>query len=253
MNQQSWKQSLNKVPEITLYFWIIKVLCTTVGETGADYLTYDMHWGLFPTTVFTSVLLAAALYFQFKAKKYVASIYWLAIVLISIVGTLITDNLTDYLKVPLEITTAVFGIALAAVFAIWYGMEKTLSIHTIYTVRREAFYWLAILLTFAVGTAAGDLFAERLELGYRLSAIIFAILIAVVAVAYYGFKANSVVTFWIAYILTRPQGASIADYLIQPKTNSGLGLGTVPVNGFFFIMILGIVVYLAITKKDASK
>ena len=253
MDSKNLKQFLNKIPEITIYFWIIKILCTTVGETGADYLTYDMHWGLFPTTVFTSILLAVALLFQFRAKKYVAGIYWLAIVLISIVGTLITDNLTDYLKVPLEITTTVFGLALAGVFAIWYAVEKTLSIHTIYTVRREAFYWLAILLTFAVGTAAGDLFAERLELGYRLSAIIFAVLIVMVASTYYIFKANSVLTFWIAYILTRPQGASIADYLIHSKRHGGLGLGTVPVNGFFFFMIIGLVTYLAITKKDALK
>ena len=249
----SLKQSLNKVPEITIYFWVIKILCTTVGETGADYLTYDMHLGLFTTTLITSVLLAIALVFQFKAKKYIAGIYWLAVVLISIVGTLITDNLTDYLKVPLEITTTVFGLALAGVFAIWYKFEKTLSIHTIYTIRREAFYWLAILLTFAVGTAAGDLFAESLNLGYQLSAILFAVLIILTAIAYYVFKADSILTFWIAYILTRPQGASVADYLIQARSNGGLGLGTVPVNGIFFIMIVGLVSYLAITKKDTPQ
>lgn len=253
MSLKKTAQMLNKVPEITIYFWIIKILCTTVGETGADYLTYNLHFGLLNTTWIVTALFAVALTFQIKTRKYVPGIYWLTVVLISIVGTLITDDLTDHMKVPLEISTAVFGTALAAVFVLWYAMEKTLSIHTIYTKRREAFYWLAILLTFAVGTAAGDLVAERFELGYALSACIFAGLIAAISVIHYTFKPNPIATFWIAYILTRPQGASIADYLVQTKQNGGLGLGAMTVNGFFFISILLLVTYLTITKKDSSK
>ena len=253
MTNRNCEDTLSRVPEITLYFWIIKVLCTTVGETGADFLTFDRHFGLFSTTVITMILLMAALFFQFKAQKYVAGIYWLGIVLISVVGTLITDNLTDYFKVPLALTTGVFGILLAAVFAWWYRVEKTLSIHAINTFRREAFYWLAILLTFAVGTAAGDLVSERLDLGYQLSTIIFAVLIVFVAAYYYTVKANAVLVFWLAYILTRPLGASIADYMIHSKKHGGLGFGTVGVNSCFFVVIIILVTYLAVTKIDVSK
>ena len=168
---------LNKVPEVTIYFWVIKVLCTTVGETAADYLNATLHFGLTGTSLVMGVLLLVVLFFQFKAKKYVPSIYWLAVVLLSIVGTLITDLLTDKLGVPLETTTIVFSIALVLNFAIWYVVEKTLSVHSIITTRREAFYWLAILFTFALGTAAGDLTAEKFGLGYLTSLFIFAGLI----------------------------------------------------------------------------
>jgi len=157
---------LNKVPEVTIYFWIIKILCTTVGETAADNLNDKLGFGLTNTTYVMSALLIAALVFQFRARKYVPGIYWLSVVLISVVGTLITDNLTDHYGVALETTTIIFAIALAATFAAWYRSERTLSIHSIVTTRREACYWLAILLTFALGTAAGDLTAERLSLGY---------------------------------------------------------------------------------------
>ncbi|MGI0066264.1 MAG: COG4705 family protein, partial [Nitrosotalea sp.] len=151
---------LNKVPEITLFFWVIKILCTTVGETGADFLNTKLNLGLDGVTLIMGALLAVTLIFQFKSKKYVPGIYWLAVVLISIVGTLITDNLTDRLGVPLIVTTIIFAVLLSIVFAVWYKKEKTLSIHTIVTTRREEFYWLAVLFTFALGTAAGDLLAE---------------------------------------------------------------------------------------------
>ena len=154
------RQMLNKVPEVTLYFWLIKVLCTTVGETAADYLNVNLKLGLTGTSVVMSSLLIVALGFQFKSRKYIPGLYWLAVVLISVVGTLITDNLVDNFGVPLETTTIAFSIALAVTFAAWFASEKTLSIHTIYTTRREAFYWSAILFTFALGTAAGDLAAE---------------------------------------------------------------------------------------------
>ncbi len=245
------RSMLNKVPEVTIYFWIIKILCTTVGETAADFLNVNLNFGLTNTTYIMSTLLIAALILQFAFRRYVAGIYWLAVVLISIVGTLITDNLTDNLGVALETTTIVFGIALAATFVAWYATEKTLSIHTIYTTRREAFYWLTILFTFALGTAAGDLVAESFNLGYMVSAIIFAALIAIVAIAHLCFKLNAILAFWIAYILTRPLGASIGDYLSQSHSDGGLGLGTVLTSALFLLTILATVIYLTITTKDA--
>ena len=244
------RQMLNKVPQVTLYFWVIKILCTTVGETAADFLNEKLNLGLTGTSVVMGVLLIITLFFQFRSKKYIPGIYWLAVVLISIVGTLITDNLTDNLGVSLEITTAVFAIALAITFVIWYAVEKTLSVHKINTLRREAFYWLAILFTFALGTAAGDLVAESLKLGYLLSAGIFAGLIAMVFLAYKFLKLYAVLAFWIAYILTRPLGASIGDYLSQSRTDGGLQFGTVVTSAIFLAAILGTVIYLAKTKKD---
>ena len=201
------RQMLNKVPEVTIYFWVIKILCTTVGETASDYLAGNVGLGLTKTTFITSALLIATLVFQFRARKYIPGIYWLGIVLISVVGTQITDNLTDNAGVSLVTTTVVFSIALAAVFGAWYASERTLSIHTIYTTRREAFYWLTVLFTFALGTAAGDLTAERLNVGYAWSAVLFAVVIGAVAAVHYRFALNAVAAFWIAYILTRPLGA----------------------------------------------
>src|SRR4051812_45260010 len=224
--RQDLLQMLNKVPEVTLYFWVIKVLCTTVGETASDYLADNVGLGLTNTTYITSAALIATLVLQFRARKYIPWIYWLGIVLISVVGTQITDNLTDNAGVSLVTTTIVFSIVLAAVFGAWYASERTLSIHTIYTTRREAFYWLTVLFTFALGTAAGDLTAERLNLGFGTSALIFAGAIALVFLAHVRFGLNAILAFWIAYILTRPLGASIGDYLSQPRADGGLGLGT---------------------------
>jgi len=244
------RKILNKVPEVTLYFWIIKILCTTVGETAADFLNTSLNLGLTGTTLVMGTLLVIILFFQFRSRKYIPGIYWLAVVLISIVGTLITDNLTDNLGISLITTTIIFGVILALVFAAWHKVEKTLSIHTINHMRREGFYWLTILFTFALGTAAGDLTAERLNLGYFVSAIIFGALIAAVAIAHLRFKLNAVLAFWIAYILTRPLGASIGDYLSQSPDSGGLGLGTVVTSGLFLGTILITVIYLTVTKKD---
>jgi uncharacterized membrane-anchored protein len=241
---------LSKVPEVTAFFWIIKVLATTVGETAADFLNDTLGFGLSKTSVVMTVLLLASLAAQFVVKQYVAPVYWLAVVLISIVGTLITDLLTDSLGVPLEATTAVFAAALAATFLTWYASERTLSIHSIVTRTREAFYWLAILFTFALGTAAGDLLAERLSLGYALALAIFAAAIAVTALAHFKFGLNAVVAFWIAYVLTRPLGASIGDYLSQARADGGLGLGTTVTSGLFLATILVVVVYLTRTRRD---
>ncbi len=256
-----WTQMLNKVPEVTLYFWIIKILCTTVGETAADYLSTTLGFGLNGTSVIMGVLLVVVLFFQFRSKKYIPSIYWLSVVLISVVGTLITDNLSDNFGVPLIATTITFSIALIATFIAWFVSEKTLSVHTIFTRKREGFYWLAILFTFALGTAAGDLIAEQFNLGYLTAFLIFAGTIALIAIAHYVFKAilgaehkhassNAVLAFWLAYIMTRPLGASIGDYLSQARSDGGLGLGTTVTSFIFLGSILGLVIFLTTTKRD---
>lgn len=244
------KKLLSKVPEVTVYFWIIKVLCTTVGETFADFLNVNLGLGLTITTVVMSAFLAVTLAAQFRLDRYVPGIYWLAVVLISIVGTLITDNLVDNFGVPLWVTTVVFGAALAATFFAWYASERTLSIHSIRTPKREAFYWLAILFTFALGTAAGDLLAEGLALGFLPSALLFAGVIGLVALAYHYNRMNAVLAFWIAYVLTRPLGASIGDYLSQDHSAGGLQLGTVGTSAIFLVTILALVVFLSFTKTD---
>jgi uncharacterized membrane-anchored protein len=249
-NRTFGRQMLNKVPEITLYFWIIKILCTTVGETAADLLNENLGLGLTNTTYIMAVALIAVLVFQFRAKKYVPGIYWLAVVLISVVGTLFSDNLVDNLGVELQTTTIAFSVILACVFGAWYWSERTLSVHTIVTTRREAFYWLAILFTFALGTSAGDLVAEKLELGYLPSVGIFAGAIAIVTLAHFRFKLNAILAFWLAYILTRPLGASIGDFLSQPVSETGLGLGTILTSVIFLSAILALVVYLSISKRD---
>ncbi|MGI8476575.1 MAG: COG4705 family protein [Thermomicrobiales bacterium] len=241
---------LNKVPEVTIFFWFIKVLCTTVGETAADWLNTRLNLGLTGTTYVMGILLLVTLFFQFRLRRYVPSIYWLAVVLISVVGTLITDNLTDNFGISLVTTTIIFAIALAGCFAAWFASERTLSIHSIVTSRREAFYWLTILFTFALGTAAGDLTAERLALGYWKSAILFAALIAVVTVAHLRFQLNAILAFWIAYILTQPLGASLGDYLSQPRDEGGRGIGTVGTSVIFLLAILALVIYLSVTRKD---
>jgi uncharacterized membrane-anchored protein len=241
---------LNKVPEITLYFWVIKILCTTVGETAADLLNENLGLGLTNTTYIMAAALIVVLVFQFRSRKYVPGIYWLAVVLISVVGTLFSDNLVDNLGVELQTTTIAFSVILACVFGAWYWSERTLSVHTIVTTRREAFYWLAILFTFALGTSAGDLVAEKLELGYLPSVGIFAGAIALVTLAHFRFKLNAILAFWLAYILTRPLGASIGDYLSQPVEETGLGLGTILTSVIFLSTILALVVYLTISKRD---
>jgi uncharacterized membrane-anchored protein len=253
------RQMLSKVPEVTVFFWIIKVLCTTVGETFADWVNGKLGDNLNTTTAVMGTLLVIALVFQFRAPKYVPSIYWVTVVLISVVGTLITDNMVEHFNVSLTTSTIIFGVAMLATFALWYASEKTLSIHSIYTRRREAFYWVAILFTFALGTAAGDLIAEKYNLGYFKSVLLFAGLIALVGLAYGYLRLNAVFAFWAAYVLTRPLGASIGDLLSQPRTlpadgdpasfHPGLGLGTTITSLIFLGAILGMVVYLAYAER----
>jgi uncharacterized membrane-anchored protein len=246
------RQMLNKVPEVTLWFWVIKIMCTTVGETAADHLNVDLGFGLTRTTYVAGALLAALLAVQFRLRRYVPPVYWLVVVVISVFGTLITDNMTDRYGVPLTTSTIGFGIVLAIVFAVWYVSERTLSIHTIVTARREAFYWLAILFTFALGTAAGDLAAERLKLGYLVSALIFAAVIAAVAIAHVRLGLDAVLAFWLAYILTRPLGASMGDLLSQSRHAGGLGIGPTDTSYAFLGCILVLVVYLTVTRRDQT-
>jgi len=243
---------LIKVPiVITLYFWIIKILATTVGETGADFLIINLHLGIPVTSVIMAMILAASLYAQIKFKQYTPWLYWLTVVLVSIVGTLITDNLTDKFGVPLPVSTAAFSLALIVTYWIWYRIEGSLSIHSVDTIRRELFYWAAILFTFSLGTAAGDLMTESVGLGYVLSTLIFSAAIGFIAIGFYGFKLNGILAFWLAYIITRPLGASIGDYLTQSTADGGLGFGTIGTSAVFLLSILGLVTYLTITKRDA--
>jgi uncharacterized membrane-anchored protein len=239
---------LNKVPEVTLLFWVVKILSTTVGETAADFLADNVGLGLTTTSLLMAVLLGGALVIQFRTRRYVPWVYWLSVVLISIVGTLISDNLVDNLGVSLWTTTIVFAVCLAVTFVTWYRSERTLSIHTIVTRRRETFYWLAILFTFALGTSAGDLVSEQLALGYLTAAVIFGAVIAAVTLAYYA-GANAVLTFWVGYVLTRPFGASIGDLLTADPGDGGLGLGTNTVSAVFLLVILACVGWFTVQDR----
>ncbi|EIJ32927.1 protein of unknown function DUF347 [Thiothrix nivea DSM 5205] len=224
-----------------------------MGETGADFLIFNLHFGLPATSALMGVLLAGFLFVQVKAKRYIPWLYWMTVVMVSIVGTLITDNLTDNLGVPLEVSTIAFSALLVVAFWLWYSVEQSLSIHSIYTARRELFYWAAILFTFALGTAAGDLMAESVGLGYATSALIFGVVIALITTGFYAFKLNGVLAFWLAYIITRPLGASIGDWLSQDAANGGLGLGTVGTTAVFLAAILGLVGYLTVSHVDAPR
>ena len=241
----------NRVPEVTVEFWLIKLMAVTMGETAADYLAVNLGFGLTVTSIFMTAILVVALWFQFAQKRYVPAAYWTAVVLISIVGTLVTDNLVDNFGVALETTAIGFTLALAATFAVWYVAEKTLSIHSIFTARREGFYWLAILFTFALGTAAGDLVAEVFALGYLTTGILFGAIIAAIAAAHYFLKMDAILAFWLAYIFTRPLGASFGDLLSQPVDYGGLGFGTI-VTSFIFLAIIIVLVFYLTLKRTPS-
>jgi uncharacterized membrane-anchored protein len=242
--------AVNRVPEVTLVFWILKILATTVGETAADVLSTTFNLGTVVTSYVMAVLLLISLAFQLRAKRYVPKIYWIVVVFISVVGTLISDNLVDNLGVSLTTTSVIFLVALVAVFVFWYMSERTLSVHTIYTLRRELFYWAAILFTFSLGTSAGDLLSERLGLGYPLSALMFAGAIAVIYGLYRVNVVNEVLAFWLAYILTRPLGASVGDMLTQERTAGGLGLGTIPIS---LVCLVGIVIGVVYLSRQEQK
>jgi uncharacterized membrane-anchored protein len=239
-----------KVPEITALFWITKVLTTGMGETTSDYLA---HW-LNPVVAvaLAGVGLVAALALQFSARRYVAWIYWLAVIMVSIFGTMAADAVHVVLGVLYLTSTVVFSIALAAIFGTWYAVEKTLSIHSIDTPRRETFYWATVLTTFALGTAVGDLTAATMHLGYLLSGAVFAVAIAVPLLAFRGFKLNATVAFWFAYIVTRPLGASFADWAAVVHGRGGLGFGYGPVSLWMTVVILGFVAYVAFSRRDVQ-
>ena len=243
---------LNKVPEVTVYFWIIKILCTTVGESFADYINETLGFGLTNTTLVFSAAFLVALVVQFRARRYIPSIYWLVVVLVSVVGTLLTDNLTDGHDVPLAFSTTMFAILLAVVFGVWYARERTLSIHSIVTTPREAFYWLAVLVTFALGTATGDWTLDLTGWSPGHSILLPLGLITAVLVAWKA-GMGPVLSFWLAYILTRPLGANIGDYLASDKSEGGLGLGTLGTSLLFLGTIAAVVAYLSVTQKDRTE
>jgi uncharacterized membrane-anchored protein len=240
---------LNKVPEVTIWFWIIKILCTTVGESFADWINMTLGVGLVDTAVLFTVIFAVVLAVQMRLARYVPFAYWLTVVVVSVTGTLYTDILTDQAGVPLWISTTVFSVLLAAVFGIWYARERTLSIHSIVTTPRESFYWLAVLVTFALGTATGDWTLELTGWGPGKSVLLPLGLIAIVAVLW-RFGADAVLTFWVAYILTRPLGANIGDWLASPSSEKGLGLGTFVTSLIFLSAITATVIYLSLTRAD---
>jgi len=250
MANQHLAEPENRVPEVTVDFWLIKLMAVTMGETAADYLAVNLGLGLTLTSIMMTVVLMMVVGAQFAQKRYVPAVYWAAVVLISVVGTLVTDNLTDNFGVPLEASTIFFTVALAVTFLAWYLMEGTLSIHTIFTNRREGFYWLAILFTFALGTAAGDLVAEKFDFGYLTTALIFVALIATIAAAYFIFKVNGIAAFWLAYIFTRPLGASFGDLLSQPSEYGGLGFGTIYTSFDYLGAIILIVVYMTANQDQ---
>jgi uncharacterized membrane-anchored protein len=240
---------LSKVPEVTVWFWVIKILCTTVGESFADWINMTLGLGLDVTALIFTVVLAAVLGWQLRLRRYVPFVYWFTVVVISVTGTLYTDILTDDLGVPLAVSTSVFAAALAIVFGVWYARERTLSIHSIVTLPRESFYWLAVLVTFALGTAAGDWTLEATGWGPGTSVLLPAGLIIAIVVGW-RLGANAVLSFWLAYILTRPLGANLGDWLASPPASHGLGLGAALTSVIFLTVILGTAGYLTFTRVD---
>jgi uncharacterized membrane-anchored protein len=249
---------LNKVPEVTVWFWIIKILCTTVGESFADYINTTLGFGLTNTMLLFTAVFAVVLTVQFRTKRYSPFPYWLTVVVVSVTGTLYTDMLTDQQNVPLWLSTTVFSVLLALVFGIWWLRERTLSIHSITTFPREAFYWLTVLVTFALGTATGDWTLELTNWTPATSVLLPLGLIASIT-ALWRYGANPVLSFWLAYILTRPLGANIGDWLASPKTATsagepvGLGLGTFTTSLIFLSAILATVIYLAVSRSDVAE
>ncbi|WBO62543.1 COG4705 family protein [Streptomyces camelliae] len=243
------RESANKVPEVTVYFWIIKVLTTGMGETASDFLAHTL--GNIPAVGLGGLAFVASLVLQFAVRRYVAWIYWTAIVMVSVFGTMAADALHVVVGVPYTLSTPLFLIALAAVFAFWYRSERTLSIHSIRTRRREFFYWAAVLATFALGTAAGDLSAT-IGLGYLGSVALFAAAICVPALAHRMRLLGAVTAFWTAYVITRPLGASLADWMALPAKRGGLAWGLGPVTLSWTVAIVGFVAFLALSRRDTE-
>ncbi len=239
---------ITKVPEITIYFWIIKLLSTAMGEATSDYLVYSINPYVAVGIGALGFVIALAL--QFAVKRYIAWVYWLMVVMVSIFGTMAADVTHIVLLVPYYMSTATYLVVLAAVFLLWHRTERTLSIHSIYTRRREGFYWATVLATFALGTATGDMTATTLHLGYLGSGIMFVGLFAIPGVCYWLFGLNSIFAFWCAYVLTRPLGASFADWFGKSPSIGGLGLGDGSVSLVLTVVIVILVAYLSVTRKD---
>ena len=244
------KSLLVKVPAITFYFWVIKILSTTVGETFADYLNENLGYGLSKTALIMTVALLVALFFQLTSPRYIPALYWLTIVLISTVGTLLTDTLHDRYNVANWQSIIGFAVALILTFILWHKREGSLEMKSINTRKREGFYWLAILFTFALGTAGGDIFLDDLGVALKYSLIGFAIALSAIWVLWKKKRINQVAAFWIAYVLTRPLGAATGDFLSLPKDETGLGLGATTTSIIFLALIAGLVTYLTLSKKD---
>ena len=239
---------VSKVPEVTIAFWITKILTTGMGETASDYLVHRI--GNAPAVLLGALAFTVALALQFRAPRYVAGIYWLAVVMVSVFGTMVADVLHIGLGIPYAVSTVFFMVALAVVFFTWQKVEGTLSIHSIFTPRRELFYWAAVLTTFSLGTAAGDLTAIVLHLGYFSSGLLFALIITLPALAFWRSHLNSIAAFWLAYIVTRPLGASFADWMAVSHLRGGLAWGNGAVSIGWALVILGFVVYLAASRTD---
>lgn len=239
-----------KVPEITIYFWIAKLLTTAMGESTSDYLVFQIN--PYVAVALGCLGLVVALILQLWVRRYITWIYWLAVVMVAVFGTMAADVTYVVLKIPHQVATVAFASALVVIFAVWYASERTLSIHTIYPGRRELFYWAAVMATFALGTAAGDLTAATLGLGYFPSIIVFAVLFALPGLAFWLFGLNAVAAFWLSYIVTRPLGASIADWLGKPFLG-GLGLGDDKISIVLTVLIVAVVGYLSVTHKDVAR
>jgi uncharacterized membrane-anchored protein len=247
----SLRVPLSKVPEITVAFWITKVLTTGMGESTSDFLVRVL--GPFPAIALGGILFVVALVIQFAVPRYIAGVYWFAVVMVSVFGTMAADSLHVGAGIPYWVTTILFAVALAAVFTGWRVSQKTLSIHSITSRPREFFYWGAVLSTFALGTAAGDLTATTFKLGYLGAGIMFAIVIAIPAIAYWKFRLNAIFAFWFAYVTTRPLGASFADWMAVLRSFGGLGLGTGPVSLGLGLLVVCSVAYLGISRTLALR
>ncbi|OCX69924.1 COG4705 family protein [Acidithiobacillus thiooxidans] len=239
---------LLKVPKITAYFWMTKLLTTAMGEATSDFLVF--HTNPYLAVVGCGLLFMAAIWLQMRSNQYTTHYYWFAVIMVSIFGTQIADVTHVVLGVPYDISTCAFLVALVGILGAWRFKEKTLSIHSVHTPRREAFYWATIVATFALGTAAGDMTASSLNLGYLGSGLLFVLLFGIPVVAYFMFDLNEIAAFWIAYILTRPLGASFADWTDKPIRFGGLGLGTGPVSISLALVILILLAFLMISRVD---
>jgi uncharacterized membrane-anchored protein len=240
-----------KVPELTLYFWVIKVLTTGMGETTSDFFVHSYNPYL--VVALGAVALAISIAWQLSLRRYNAWIYWLAVSMVAVFGTMAAGILHVYLGIPYPISATIYAVSTALIFGLWYVVEKTLSVHSIYTRRRELFYWAAVLATFAMGTAVGDMTAVSFQLGFFASGILFLVIFAIPGIAYRLIGLNEIVAFWFAYIITRPLGASFADWLAVPSSQGGLNLGKGPVSIALWLLIIAFVAYLAVTRRDVAR